>query len=43
MLKSSSADVAAEMLPDADTLDCTVPLVTDTVRATPVDADDGVW
>jgi hypothetical protein len=31
----------AEMLPEADTLDCTVPRVTVTVRATPLaDADD---
>jgi hypothetical protein len=33
--------VTAEVFPDAETLDCTVPLVTDTVLATPVDAAEG--
>ena len=32
----------AEMLPEADTLDSTVPRVTVTVRATPLEADDDV-
>ena len=36
------ADSADEMLPEADTLDCTSPSDTVTVRATPLDADDDV-
>jgi hypothetical protein len=38
--KLSFAVVTAEVLPDADTLSWTVPLVTVTVRATPGAADD---
>ena len=38
--KFSSAVDTADVLPDADTEDCTVPRVTVTVRATPVLADD---
>ena len=39
--KLSLADVTADVLPDADTLSWTVPLVTVTIRATPPeDADD---
>jgi hypothetical protein len=38
--KLSLADVTADVLPDADTLSWTVPLVTVTVRATPGAADD---
>jgi hypothetical protein len=36
------AEVAAETLPEADTLDSTVPRVTVTVRATPLADDDEV-
>jgi len=38
--KLSLADVTADVLPDADTLSWTVPLVTVTVLATPGAADD---
>jgi hypothetical protein len=38
--KFSSAVDTADVFPDADTEDCTVPRVTVTVRATPVLADD---
>jgi hypothetical protein len=39
--KLTESDVAALTLPDADTLDCTVPRSTVTVRAV-ADADDAV-
>jgi hypothetical protein len=38
--KFADADVATETLPDALTLDCTVPCATVAVRWEPVDADD---
>jgi hypothetical protein len=38
--KFADADVATETLPDALTLDCTVPTVTVAVRCEPVEDDD---
>ena len=38
--KSTESDVAALTLPEADTLDDTVPRETVTSRAVPVEADD---
>jgi hypothetical protein len=38
--KFSFAVDTADVFPEAETLDCTVPLVTVTVRATPVLAED---
>lgn len=40
VLKFSLAEVAADTFPDAETLDCTVPVCTVTVRASVVDAED---